>query len=93
VLGCGHNEQGIRQPTTYRPPRGVRHARGVRVDTDDERFRALGSSREHVASVPGTQVKGDPDVSLLKASELADVELVKLAATNDPKHAPRIPRR
>ncbi len=42
-----------------------------------------------MTTVPRTQVNGDPGVALLKASELADVELVKLAAANDPKHVPK----
>jgi 5-(carboxyamino)imidazole ribonucleotide mutase len=83
-----HYEEGIRQPTTGRPPRrtarDLGHRGGIRIDSDDEGVGLRPRPGHDRPTVAGTEVDDDPARSGDPLSELADVHLGQASADHGP---------
>jgi fermentation-respiration switch protein FrsA (DUF1100 family) len=93
MLGRRDHEQRVRQRAAASgAPRRRSHGGRVRVDADDERVRALGRRGQHVPAVTGAEVDRNAGVSRGEASEVAGAELLNLAPSDHPDHAPSLAR-
>jgi hypothetical protein len=91
VLGRRHHEQRVPQPVAARrTARGAGHRGGVRVDADHERVGLLGGRGEHGPAVAGAEVDRYAAVPAGEVYDLADVDLVEGAASNDAEHSPSL---